>query len=324
GSGAAYLTRPEGLLVAACAGLVLLFQRRRRAAACLAVPLLAVSLPYMAAIGGLTVKPSAGIMKDPDAFNHDGHWAPQPKKAAAVVAAPLPLAMWWIGPDVRPGDRWGWAGYALARCADEAFFPGGLLLVALGAWLWRGRFRADAGFAFVALLAAVMAALCYRLAQSNGYLSGRHLLMPALPGLGFLVVGVAWLARRPAVSAAVLGAVMLACAPKTLAPLHADRAAYRQAGEWLAAHASPEDDIHDPYAHAYYHAGWVFTEGKRPAPFKVRYAVLDESSTEHQHLDYLVRVSRDLKAAGAVKVASFPLGRRGKKKGDVAIYRWGG
>jgi hypothetical protein len=86
-SGLAYLTRPEGLLIAAVAVLVVVIARRALLRAVIIVlPLLLVAVPYMATIRGVTAKPSAGYFLDPNRLND--------KKEAAVLAQPLPFAKW--------------------------------------------------------------------------------------------------------------------------------------------------------------------------------------------------------------------------------------
>src|SRR5262249_57857874 len=72
-SGAAYLTRPEGAVVAAATGLILLFQqlsaRCRRpwrrvltGGVALTAGALVLALPFMLLIGGITTKPSANYI----------------------------------------------------------------------------------------------------------------------------------------------------------------------------------------------------------------------------------------------------------------------
>ncbi|MFQ3592664.1 MAG: glycosyltransferase family 39 protein, partial [Gemmataceae bacterium] len=87
-AGLAYLTRPEGLLLAALTALLaFLYVRTWRAPAAVMVGLLIVAGPYMVTIGGLTVKPSAAYFVDPDKWKRE-----EPGRAMRVQ--PTPLAAW--------------------------------------------------------------------------------------------------------------------------------------------------------------------------------------------------------------------------------------
>src|SRR5262249_58492671 len=46
--------------------------------------------------------------------------------------------------------------------------------------------------------------------------------------------------------------------PKTLAPLHANRAGHHAVGLWLAEHVTPADEIEDPFCWAAHYAGRTF------------------------------------------------------------------
>jgi hypothetical protein len=174
------------------------------------------------------------------------------------------------------------------------------------------------------LMSVLLAAVCYRVAQANGYLSPRHLVLPASVAAFAAVAGLAiagrWLWRHgPIAAVLVLTAISL---PRLLAPLHADRSAFRAAGEWIARNAQPGDGIWDPYAHAYYHAGRVFTEGRQGVPASdpvVSYVVLERSNNTHEHLYYLVEEAEKLAKMGE-KVEQFPLGRK-RHDGTVEVYR---
>ena len=55
--------------------------------------------------------------------------------------------------------------------------------------------------------------------------------------------------------------LMLAfCLPKTLQPLHANRAGHHAAGLWLEQHVHPGDEVVDDHCWAHYYAGLVFQE----------------------------------------------------------------
>lgn len=320
-SGLAYLTRPEGLLIAAVAVLVVVIARRALLRAVIIVlPLLLVAVPYMATIRGVTAKPSAGYFLDPNRLND--------KKEAAVLAQPLPFAKWELdwGKGNDPSKRWGWAFGALLSVVDRAFLHGLELFAALACWLTRDRWRRDPAFAVCGLLSLLMLALCYRVAQSNGYLSERHVMLVFLVGIFWTVVGIDAVARRmprPMTTATVflltLSGIGLA---RTAQPLHTDRAGFRQAGEWIAANTLPGDKILDPYAHAYYHSGRIFTEGRTDLEASrpdTCYVVLEKSNNQHPHLHHLLQHAFFLAERGE-EVARIDMERK-NHPASIVVYR---
>src|SRR5262249_49119405 len=107
--------------------------------------------------------------------------------------------------------------------------------------------------------------------------------------------------------------------PKTLAPLHADRAGHRTAGLWLAEHAGPRGIVDDPFCLAPYYAGKVFVEGLAvPAP-AVRYIVLENSQNPHSHLVTLADAQK--RAEHAREVFRCPLRRsKGGERAEIVVY----
>lgn len=323
-SGLAYLTRTEGLLLGLCAGLALLalqFSRHRQpwrralpAGAALAAAALLVAGPFMLHLGAVSAKASYKYLKNPD------EW----KMSPAAQAAALPPAMWNFGPDVRPEDRYGWAAYALVAMVDKGFSHALTLPVLAGLWLYRRRAAAQPGLYAHALLAGLLLLLLYRLGQSNGYLGERHVQLLVVAGLPWGVAALAALAGRlaaPRLGLALLLVVAAAFLPKTLGRLHAGREGFKQAGQWLAEHARPDDQIHDPFAWATYHSGRVFQEVERGPlpPSGTAYVVLETGPNDHPHLWYLLGPARQLAGRGEV-VGSFRAAR-GRKVQQVQIYR---
>jgi hypothetical protein len=322
----AYLTRPEGLVLAAITMLLaFLYARSWRHPAVVLAAVLVVAGPYMATIRGLTVKPSAGYLVDPDKWKRDD-------PGRAMLGQALPLAAWEIdwGKGNDPSRRWGWAAFTLVSVFDRAFFHGLWVFAFLGLWLSRKELRSDPALAVHPLLGLLMLALAYRVAQSNGYLSDRHLTLILLVGVFWVVVGMLALATRLGRSELLfvvlfLGVGLLA-GYRTTRPLHAERLAFRQAGEWLAANSLPGDRLLDPYAHVYFYSGRVFVDEKDPEvpasdPVQA-YVVLEHSSNKHPHLYHLVQHAETLAKQGE-EVARIPLSRK-RDPGYLAIYkvRW--
>src|SRR5262249_19071298 len=111
---------------------------------------------------------------------------------------------------------------------------------------------------------------------------------------------------------------------KTLAPLHADRSGFKQAGQWLAGHAEPDAELVDPYAWAGYYAGRTFREAPRdtgtPIAASIVYVVLEESGpSRHDHLWWLLPQARTLANQGK-RVATFAV-HRGRGTAEVVVYR---
>jgi hypothetical protein len=339
-SGLAYLTRTEGALIALVTGFVLLAQQagtrwqrpwrqflRCGAALTAAAALLAV--PFMLLIGGVSLKPSATHMLHasiPLAATHPGQ---QP------IAAPLPLAMWWIGPDVHPEDRYGWAARAVLVELDKGFFHLLGLPALLGVVLFRRRFVEVPGGAVLAAAGILLLLLLYRLGQSNGYVGERHVLLLLLGGLYFAIAALAFLGAllgrilarwRPSLTPCTVNLtllVLLAIAPlaHTLGRLHDGREGFRQAGLWLAAHARPEDRIIDPFAWATYHAGRIFQSHLPGEDAKVCYVVLEEGTNKHPHLRYLIDPAEELVHTHPHERAqTFNVGR-GRNRAEVVVWR---
>jgi hypothetical protein len=287
-SGLAYLTRPEGALVAGLTGLVFLVRQAAPAwrrpwrqfllgSAGLVVGLAAVGGPFAWAIGGLTNKHTANDVLRQVA-------AQEPNPAGEHYSTGPVLAVWWPDSQSPPAQRIWWGLLTLFAVLCRAFFYVYGLPALLGLWWFRDRFRLVPGAWVMALLCLSLGALLYRVAQLMGYLSDRHTLLIVLCGSYFAAAALARLAAllagRTAWSSLLLALAVLAPLPRTLETLHADRAAFRTAGRWLAAHTLPGDTILDPYRWANYYAGRIFTEGlpEQPASRPPRfYLVVDQS-----------------------------------------------
>jgi hypothetical protein len=325
-SGLAYLTRTEGLLVATVTGLVMLALQgsrtwRRpwpafvRAGLALTVATLIVAAPFMLHIARLSPKPGVKIMMGGQAH---------------LVHTPLPLAAWDYKPGMRAEDRYGWAARALGLVIDKGFFHVLTWPFLAGLFLFRRR-PAQAPQMWIPLvLGVVLALLVYRLGQANGYLGERHVLLIVMGGLYWAVAALAVLCERglpfrvrfplgslalPLLLLPVIGLAL----PKTLAPLHAERAGFRKAGQWLAKHVQPGDVVMDPFTWASYHAGLTFQCGQAGPETSVCYVVLDRSRSIHEHLWYVVGPAEDLANRG-VEVRRFPV-RVGKNRSTVIVYR---
>jgi hypothetical protein len=343
--GLAYLTRPEGALIVAATGLVLLVVqgiRSRRAPwrtflACGVALVVAAAVaggPLVAITGKLTVKPSPRrvFFESADARPHTG----------AIDCDAEPLFAVWLGAD---------DGHARAqgvRAVGEEFVRACYYVLwapaLLGLWWFRDRFRLFPGAWVMLLVSLAVLALMWRIASLLGYVSDRHLLLPlfcatywavaAVPKLAALPAAVAGrlgafarlrtrlpAAMRPLWTAAVLIGFLATALPKTLEPLHANRSGFRAAGQWIAEHGAPWDEVIDPYSWSHYYSGKVFLEQESPAPppgeAKACYVIIEESGHEHPRLP-LLPAARD-RAAQGHKVWS-RTSRRHREIVDVVVY----
>jgi hypothetical protein len=325
-SGLAYLGRPEGLIVVGVALLVLggmqLVRRERwpwRRALAGSLGLLAgaavVAGPYMATIGGLTVKPSARHLFHNDkpqdtlfqpATSQTGGRPPS-DTAALSRGAPLcaaTFAIWWMDAQRTGEPPWTWGVNAIVVEFAHGFHYFAFIPAVLGLCWFGGRVRSDPGARVVLLWCLVLGLLLFRVALGVHYLSERHMLAlvmcgslwaaaaalriaDALPGLIGRVL------RRPLSdrTAALLQLAWLLllvgwCAPASLRPLHINRAGHRAAGEWLAAHVTSADRITDPHCWALFYSGLVFEKHPPGAADTqpIEYVVVTRSKNPHARL----------------------------------------
>ena len=347
--GLAYLTRPEGLLVPAAAGLTLLGMQAvaawrrpwRRVLACgaaLTITVLVVGGPYMVLIHGLTVKNTG------NALLHDPTAEAEPPPDG--VADGPPFAVWSQG-DAGASGRYVWGLTTLAEVLSKAFFFVLWVPALAGLVCFHRRFRTVPGAWTMLLACATLAALLYGVAVRMGYLSDRHTILILACGMPWAAAALDGAGRglarllasfRPAVAgkrwadgrawAAVL-LLVVAAAPlaRTLEPLHGDRAGFRAAGYWLRRHAGAEETVFDPFGWTGYYAGryfrpdavLYFREDTFPqGPWD--YVVVEWGTNAHSsHLAVVARAEELARRSGdPIHAVPAP---RGKGKAEIDIYR---
>jgi hypothetical protein len=349
--GLAYLVRPEGAFIVAATGLVLLAmqatrQRRPYGAllACgvgLVLGWAPIGISFYRITGHLTTKPAGQKMWQSREAYDDTACAPvrgPDSSGNPFCSGPL-LATWWTEP-ASQGDalaRLGKIGLEIAK----AFHYVAWLPALLGFWWDRKRLFQQPGLCVGIVVGFVIVMLLWRVAARFGYVSDRHVLLLVLGGCywsvaAILVLGTrlaAWsvrhghrgpfglVARSSSWSGLMLVALIAAGMPKCLEPLHANRSGFREAGAWLAQHASPADEVKDPYCWTHYYAGRVFTEGLPLATpsdhTRTCYVVLEESGNEHARLP-IVPEAKALAKKGMVVFEWF--GHRKKEKCLVRVY----
>ncbi len=342
--GLAYLTRPEGLILVLATSLVLVamqfwpawrctWERLTVRIACLVVPAVLVSLPFVLTIGRLTVKPSASTLVSPVAWS-----CPVVDESQAGTITAQPLAIWWTGPDAGIARRISWSIQVMLQILSRTLFWGLWIATLIGLWQHRRRL-AGVPLTWVMVTAnLILLSLLYWVTVRLGYLSERHVLLvllclvfPTAAGidqLGFFLASA--LARlRPALAGTrwvsppcwSLGLlVFLTAIPayKSLETLHSNRAGFRDVGRWLAEHTSSKDPIEDPFGWAWYYSGRIFVE-PAPAPGvpqPPRYVVLEETGNEHPHLRGWPHARKVIKLGNGYVIYSHEL-----RKGKINVYK---
>ncbi|HVS39577.1 MAG TPA: glycosyltransferase family 39 protein [Gemmataceae bacterium] len=335
----AYLTRPEGLLIPAVAGLMLLAMqfipvwRRpwRRVLACggaLTVAVLLIGGPYMVLIRGLTVKNSSNAVMRDAGLEAD-------RRLDDLSEGP-PLAMWWQGAAGDSAGRALWGLKTFGEVLSKAFFYV-LWAPALAGLFWfHRRFRAPGAWLML-IVSALLAGLLYMIAARMGYLSDRHMILILACGLPWAAAaldGAACVlasrleAMRPTVAGrrwadgrvwAVCLLAAAAAAPlwRTLEPLHGDRVGFREAGHWLAQNIGPSEQVFDPFGWAGYYAGRYFRH-EDAVNTPCQYVVLEVGASHHSHL---ATVAEAQQAAGTGHEIHRFAAERGSGEADVVIYR---
>jgi 4-amino-4-deoxy-L-arabinose transferase-like glycosyltransferase len=355
--GLAYLARPEGALALIAVGLVMTgWQIGRRdqswirlgwQTSGLCTGAVLAMAPYMLVIGGVTNK-ATGI----DVLHADLRFNPSPVPGGRCTARPglellaAPMAVYWS--DIKNSPRLQricWSVWAVATEIGKATNYSGWLPGFLGLYIFRRKFRDGPDSWLLPILCGLQALLLCRVAYVAGYVADRHVLL-------FLVCGAPWavatvfaigeaVATRLAVVSdrlqflseglrlqnghglcgAFLAGLIVFPLPKTLEPLHSNRAGYHAAGQWLAENANAADIIIDPFSWAEYYSGRTLREQVAASsdhrPFQ--YIVLGCSDNEHVRLP-LIPYAEELAAQGET-VFQWSPSRHGSKAEAVAIYR---
>jgi hypothetical protein len=305
-SGLAYLTRPEGALVLVAAGLVLvglqLLPAWRQAwpqwlirAAALVIPGLILGSIYYLATGHFTNKPTVNHMLTTQAAAPRPGNVPAPS-AAAPTAAAGPLFAAFI--KRVSADAWQRFAGAVGQLGTEII--AGLhyfwaVPALMGLWWQRGLIRRSPASWLLTTLCLLYLVVLVRLGMREGYISNRHVLIVvmcltyaavwALCAWPLRVPGTFFARRTAAFSLAGLLLVIATCLPKTLQPLHGNRAGHHAAGLWLAQRVHAGDEVKDDHCWAHYFAGQVFLEN-RPAPQRsdaLCYTVISRSRDPENH-----------------------------------------
>jgi hypothetical protein len=353
-SGLAYLARPEGMLVAMAIGAVLVgaqFASRWRrpwpsvlgCATSLGLGAATVGGPYVAVIGHLTNK-TTGIEILQAALEEGPEEPSRPEVSQdGLGVQSASFGVYWL--DARKSERgrrleWGFKAVAGEYIKGFGYFA--WLAALIGICCCPGPFRRELGAWAVFALCLLYTLALWRVAYVAGYVSERHSLLVVMCGLYWVVGGVDWFcsslvraggwmqarwgwvhpfpARQGTASLIILVALAGVALPKSLEPLHANRAGFHAAGLWLAEHAKPTDAIVDPFAWAEYYAGHALRDTKAvEAPSSSRqFVVVGGSGNEHARLP-LMPAAESLANKGTL-VFRWPTHQTRQKAEEVLVY----
>lgn len=293
--GLAYLTRPEGALVLVATALVLLgcqfvaAWRRpwRNFLSCglsLSVVALATGSLYFGFTWRFTNKISVNCVLGQ-------HTAQLPASADTDSGRQQqdrqPLWANLFAANIKKSDSLGQhlqrSLLALLMELVQSFQYLGWLPALLGLWWYRGLLWRFPGLWVMVVLCIMHTLILCLLAAKVGYVSDRHVILLVLCGCYPAVAALREMPQRfwlwysgeaPAKlgrwrwQGALIVLLIGLSLPRTLQPLHANRAGHHAAGLWLAQRLQAGDLVKDDHCWAHYFAGMMFLEGKdmEPAP----------------------------------------------------------
>jgi hypothetical protein len=276
--GAAYLVRPEGVLLVLPLSLIILGISRGRPLAyrlgwiaALTVGVSVLGLPYMFLIGKLTNKPTGKHLTNPFDDQLPPIWRGQPLSQGYGRYQGVCLwAEWWHPQQNAQSRRSLWAMQAVAKEMLKSLHYAVAFLALLGvACQYRRLQWGEPGTLLLLAVASLYLGLLVYLAMRIGYVSERHTLLlnslgclfaaSSLPSLG------RWLSVAPAIRHLVIwphlmptglaSMLVVTALPQTLQPLHAHREGHKHAGLWLAGQLHDQDWLVDPFCWAEWYAG---------------------------------------------------------------------
>jgi 4-amino-4-deoxy-L-arabinose transferase-like glycosyltransferase len=344
--GLAYLTRPEGALVVAVVGVVLValqaFAAWRRTGASFAQSgilltwgALTVAGPFVLIVGHLTTKHTPQkVIEAATAQASTKALGAEDQDQPPVVGDAVPGGM---NPSVPAPLGTGPALRLYVGTLLKSFFYVTWVPALLGFVLWRDRFRLAPISWVLALVTLALQYFLYRVPVVMGYLSDRHMVLILLCVTFWTAAGLVslgdWLAElcgglyaawgrggslwgQRLFWASVLLLPLLGVAlPKTLEPMHMDRLPYRDAGVWLAQHTQPDADIDDPYCWAAYYAGRMFRETPAHDQARLCYVVIEKGD----HQQRWKPQTDPSKWRDKEPVMTWPV-RRGKEQLELVVY----
>lgn len=360
-SGLSYLVRPEGALILAAAGMVVLacqlipaWRRpwRNAIASGVALTLSAVIVgsPYYLVTGKISNKPTVGKLME----ELNPKTETQPLSDAGVSGAPLFGSIFAARFTTEGSLSMRAFRGVRAVCTEfaQAYLYLGWIPLLLGLFWYRNRYS-DRPEVWVALFYFVFqGAVVLWLVINVGYVSDRHILPLVIASISQVTAATLELPFRlqrrfwgqkaqetngdndPArvflgMRAWSLLLVILMVGgglTRTLRPLHGHRAGHHAAGVWLGKHTKPADWIIDDHCWAHYYANRVFAENKEqhnpPGCPPCRFIVYSRPKDKHADKDHRRYDEEQIKKMGGIAVYHWPIDVEAAKA-QVVIYRIG-
>jgi hypothetical protein len=344
-TGASYLVRPEGLMLAAGPGAVTLWlalTRRwprdvalgRLTALCVGVALVAV--PYMALIGKISNKPTSGMLNPFEGAPGHIYRGSEGSQLRAPARHAL-LAAWYdLERDGKiPRELWAVPAVLkeVSQSGNYVVWPLGLFaIVAL-----RRRFATEPGVWVLAVLAACSFALLLYLAARVGYVSERHTVLLTLIGCQFAAAGLPllataigqlfpWFERRGVrvTAAGLLAALVASALPFALKSLHTHREGHKHAGLYLSTRMTDQDAIVDPYCWAEWYAGrTLYRITWNPPQSRNTYIIVENNpASPHSRLPVYPIAKKYIDLPGARAVYHWPENVE-EDKASIKVYKIG-
>ncbi|VTS03807.1 ArnT family glycosyltransferase [Tuwongella immobilis] len=284
-TGLAYLVRPEGVLLMAAIGGMLIaavFLRQItwklwiRRMVLLGIGAASIALPYIALIGKLTNKATGSVLvRTLQGEDARPTWHMDTPTSFRDTITKQPIAAWWTQGFDNSEGRILWAVQVLIGETSKSAHYVPFALGVIGIVVLLPRWRRDPVMLMPLILGGLNAALLIFMGSRIGYISERHTLWLAtlmvIFAAGYLPTFAQWLTRWPTSprSFTAMGyaqtltiLILISGIPGWIKPLHANRKAHHIAGHWLAANTDPHSErIFDPFCWADYYAGRVFQEG---------------------------------------------------------------
>jgi hypothetical protein len=302
-TGASYLVRPEGLLVAVAVTLVIVVAGVKRRwprdvalgrLTALGVGVALVGLPYMVLIGKLTNKPTGDQILNPLEDPRGRIWLGQPGAQAPVVRGSALLGKWW-NPTMDNGrSRVLWAFEATTSEVTKALHYVIAALAVVGLLAHRRQlFAPDVGLWVLVILSTLSFLLMVYLAARIGYVSERHTLLFVLIACIFAAAALEPLAEllselpllrgvlsTHVMAVGILVVLVAGTLPYTLKTLHPQREGHKHAGRWLAGHLQDSDWLVDPLTWAEWYAGrTLYRTVEYTGQPRVTWVIVEEGKT---------------------------------------------
>ncbi len=192
---------------------------------------------------------------------------------------------------------------ALVMELTQSFHYFGWLPALAGLWWFRGVLGRFPGPWVAVVLCVLQSLVLCLLVAKMSYVSDRHVMWLVLYGCYPAVATLRELPRRFGAwrgeqtreragrwrwEAILIVLLIGLCLPRTLQPLHGNRAGHHAAGLWLAQRLQGGDVVKDDHCWAHYFAGQVFQEGKdmviAPGYHPICYYVISRSRDPEVHL----------------------------------------